>query len=265
MGMGVFWKDESMNGLNAINLSFASGMTALAIAVCVACPASAQPAAASPADPAAPILGGPGSLDGIWNSINYTSVRDGRPDDQPRYRTADGEPLPLLPWAAKVVKERTPPGFNYLDDSLHRCIHRGMPYGISTTVLSPLQIIESPQQKQITVLYETFTAFRIINMDREHPAHPKPSYMGNAVGHWDGDTLVIDTIAVSDKTTIMSVVPHSEDMHLVERLRRTGPNTMEDRMTIDDPKTFSKPWTTVAQFKRVPGMIMAEFICENPE
>jgi hypothetical protein len=255
-----------MNEQKPVDLSFMRAITAAAILACAGFAAQAQPAAPAPApSPAKPTPGGPGSLDGIWSSINYTSIRNGRPDDQPRYLTAEGEPRPLVPWAAKVVKDRTPPGFNYLDDSLHRCIHRGMPYGISTTVLSPLQIVESPEQKQITVLYETFTAFRVINMDRPHSAHPKPSYMGEAVGHWDGDTLVIDTIAVSPKTTIMSVVPHSAQMHLVERLRRTGPDTMEDVMTIDDPQTFSKPWNTMARFKMVPGMRMAEFICENPE
>ncbi|HUO21817.1 MAG TPA: hypothetical protein VMU59_04810 [Caulobacteraceae bacterium] len=254
-----------MNVLKSIHQLLVRSAVVAAVALYGTSPAEAQNTAMAADSPKTNYPGGPGSLDGIWNAAAYTSVRMGRPDDQPRFVTDEGEPLPLLPWAAKVVKDRTPPGFNYLDDSLHRCIHRGMPYGVSTTVLSPLQIIEAPQQKQITVLFETFTAFRIINMDQNHPPHPTPSYMGNEVGHWEGDTLVVDTIAVSDKTTIMSVVPHSVNMHLVERIRRTGPDTMEDRMTIDDPATFSKPWSVTERFKKVPGMRMAEFICENPE
>lgn len=253
-------------GLGGLRLGFGlvRGLTLAGLVLCASSPLRAQPSGPAPsAGSAASQLGGPGSLDGLWNNEIFTSVRTGPPNDAPRYRTAEGEPIPMLPWAAKVYADRLATGKDYPDASIRWCVHRGMPTAISTSAQSPVQIVETPKQRQITILYELFSTFRIINMDRPHPPHPTPSFMGDAVGHWDGDTLVVDTIAVSDKTTIMNVIPHTDQLHLVERLRRTGPNTMEDRLTLEDPKTFSKPWTMVARFKRVPGMRMSEDICQD--
>lgn len=255
---------QQSTGANITDFGLARVIAAAAIVFCAASPVMSQPAKAAPgANSTTPPLGGPGSLDGVWSNNIFTSVRTGPPNDAPRYRTAEGEPIPMLPWAAKVYADRMSGGKEYADASIKLCVHRGMPTGISTSAQSPIQIVETPKQHQITVLYELFSTFRTINMDRPHAAHPVPSFMGDAVGHWEGDTLVIDTIAVSDKTTIMSVIPHSEQLHLVERLRRTGPDTMEDYLTIEDPKTFSKPWTMVARFKRVPGIQIVENICET--
>ncbi|HUO21807.1 MAG TPA: hypothetical protein VMU59_04760 [Caulobacteraceae bacterium] len=255
---------DEPKGAGLIGGGVARVLAVVAVGLCVVSPVRAEPGAeAAPASATGSPIGGPGSLDGLWNNAIYTTVRTGPPNDAPRYTTAEGEPIPMLPWAAKVYAERLSTGKDYPDDSIKWCVHRGMPTAIATSAQSPIQIVETPKLKQITVLYELFSTFRIINMDRPHPAHPVPSFMGDAVGHWEGDTLIVDTIAVSDKTTIMNVIPHTDQMHLVERIRLTGPGAMEDYLTIDDPKTFSKPWTMVAHFKRVPGMRMAEDICQD--
>ena len=258
-----------MKKSNKIRLGLERGMALAAIGLCTAATtsATAQSTADKPAvQPTKPPLGGPGSLDGLWNRSTYTGTRAGPPAGQARsFKTADGEPIPMLPWAAKVAADRQS-GFEngkpYAQNSV-RCISNGMPGAIRTPMQQPFEIVETPKQKQITVLYEYFTTFRIINMDQKHPPHPKPSLMGDAVGHWEGDTLVIDTIAVDTSTTMMEVIPHTDALHLVERMRRTGPDTMEDRLTIEDPKTFSKPWTEISLLRRIPGMRIGEFVCDN--
>jgi hypothetical protein len=125
----------------------------------------------------------------------------------------------------------------------------------------PIQILETPGQ--ITILFESLTTFRIIRMNEAHPADPDPTFFGNSVGHWEGDTLLVDTVALKEVTTIDDVVPHSDELHVTERFRRTGPATMEILETIDDPRTFTKPYTYRFSFKRVPGQKLKEFICEN--
>lgn len=261
-----------MKNTQSVGVGYARWVAAAALTLCAAPGVNAQPA------DAAPPVGGPGSLDGIWINSGFSDARNpagfgapppGTPapksDAPPPLRTADHRPVPMLPDVAKLVAGRrsTP----WLDDSTQRCATPGMPFSVSTPAQSPMQIVETPKQKQITILYEQYTTFRIINMDRPHPAHPKPSDMGDSVGHWEGGALVVDTIAISNKTSIMGVIPHSDQLHVVERIRRTGPTTAESVVTIDDPKTFSRPWIMAAQgttkFKQVPGMRIAEFVCEN--
>jgi hypothetical protein len=194
----------------------------------------------------------------------FKDYRTGPPvGAKPNLRTSDGSPVPLQPEAAKIVAQRLKDydeGHPYAHNST-RCITDGMPSAASTPAELPLEIIETPDQ--VVFLYEYFTIFRIIHLNARHPEDPDPTYMGNAVAHWEGDTLVVDTIAVNDKTEVLSIIPHSEDMHIVERLRRTGPDTLENRVTIEDPKTFTKPWTQVHHFKRVPGAEVKEFVCDN--
>ena len=215
----------------------------------------------------APVLGGPGSLHGIWNNPNFKDVREGPPPDAPpSFNDATGKPIPMWPWVKKVVDERNAgwaEGKAYEDYSTN-CTPDGMPGAAGTNAQAPVQFIESPDQKQITVLHEQqFSTFRVIKMDQQHPATVKPSRMGDSVGQWEGDTLVVDTIAISDDTMIRNSIPHSDKLHVVERIRRTGPETLEDRLVIEDPMIFSAPWQQVARFKKVPGMRMGEFICTN--
>ena len=127
----------------------------------------------------------------------------------------------------------------------------------------PMQILINPGQ--ITILFEEFNDFRIIHIDQKtHPEDPDPSFFGHQIGHWEGDTLVVDSVGFTDETVIDSVgMPHSDAMHIVEWIRRTGPGTLEDVMTITDPKAFTRPWTTVSSYRRVAGVAIQEYHCEN--
>jgi hypothetical protein len=106
--------------------------------------------------------------------------------------------------------------------------------------------------------------FRVIPLDGgPHPKDPDPTWMGDSVGHWEGDTLVVDSVGFNDKTEINGY-RHSEALHIVERFRRPDYNTLQYDATMDDPNVFVKPWTVSRVFQLRTDMTKAdEFVCEN--
>ena len=116
----------------------------------------------------------------------------------------------------------------------------------------------------LVILHEYPGTFRIIPLDGEpHQVDPDPSWLGDSVGRWDGDTLVIDTIGYNDKTEI-SGYRHTDALHTVERLRRVA-GGVEYELTIEDPNVFAAPWTVNRSFRFVEARQkrIFEFVCEN--
>jgi hypothetical protein len=139
-----------------------------------------------------------------------------------------------------------------------------MPLGVpgSYNVPYPFQIIQAPNT--ITIFYEYPNTFRIIPIDgRPHPADVDPTWMGNSVGKWDGDTLVVDSIGFNEKTEVDGY-HHTEALHTVERFHRTDMNTVQYQVTIEDPNVFVGPWTESKTFTLRPEVEkIDEFVCEN--
>lgn len=103
---------------------------------------------------------------------------------------------------------------------------------------------------------------RPIWIGNEHFDNIGPTYFGQTVAKWEGETLVLDTNAFNDVTWLDdSGLPHSDELHIVERVRLKDANTLENRMTITDPKVYSQPWTTVLTFKKRPGYRVKEDWC----
>ena len=126
------------------------------------------------------------------------------------------EPAPYQPWAAKKVLE----SYNKrgIDDPSGFCLPLGLPRAV-TLGLFPQQIVQTPQQ--IVILYEYMSSFRVIPLNAKHPDDVLPSYMGNSVGHWEGDTLVVDVTGFNDKTWLAGTGTfHSDALHIVERYTR---------------------------------------------
>jgi hypothetical protein len=109
----------------------------------------------------------------------------------------------------------------------------------------PLEIVQTP--KKTVILYEVMRAFRIIPSDgRSHPGDLDPTYMGDSVAHWDGDTFVVDVIGFNDKTWLDGAGHfHSEALHVVERYTRTPEDTIHYEVTAEDPNILTKPWKVV--------------------
>lgn len=139
------------------------------------------------------------------------------------------------------------------------CLPEGMP-----TIMAgiyPIQIAESPGQ--VIVLAEFLTQTRRILLDEEMPPsdYISPSYNGHSVGRWEGNTLVVETTGVRTDVAFYGV-PHTADMRITERIRKTAPDMLENRVTIDDPEVFKKPYTFTFQYKKTDYTI-TEFICEE--
>jgi hypothetical protein len=105
--------------------------------------------------------------------------------------------------------------------------------------------------KQLTILYERHMQARIIPLNVPHRANIKPNWFGDSVAHWEGDTLVIDTTGLNDRTWVdVFATPHTEKLHVVERYRLTNPNNLQAEVRVEDPGAFTTPWTGIVNYRR---------------
>ena len=167
------------------------------------------------------------------------------------------EPPPYKPEFVKKVRE----AFDRrgIDEPMARCYPPGVP---RTTVLGlfPMQIVQTPTT--VVLLFEVFGVFRVIPINGKHPDDADPSFSGDSVGRWEGDTLVVDVTNFNDKTWLSAVgTLHSEKLHVVERYTRLDENTIQYSATMEDPDVFTKPWTTHSTIMLRPGMRLREYVC----
>ena len=127
------------------------------------------------------------------------------------------------------------------------------------------QVIQTPEQ--VVFLFEGDNyPWRIIRINSTHPKDLSPTWMGDAVGHYEGDTLVVDVIGFNDKAWLdQAGHPQTEKLHLTERYTRTDSLTLKYEVTIDDPGAYSKPWTTSNTVRWRPGMELMEYVCHENE
>src|SRR5690606_37649633 len=90
----------------------------------------------------------------------------------------------------------------------------------------------------------------------------EPGFWGHSVGHWEGDTLVVDTVGIKEYVRFRDV-PHSNQMRIHERMRALTPDMFEDQITIEDPVYLTVPWTFMYRYKRKPGYKLYEYVCED--
>jgi len=123
--------------------------------------------------------------------------------------------------------------------------------------------VQLPDEVVILFEYDHFV-LHIYTDGREHPKNVDPTWMGDSIGKWEGDTLVVDTVGLTDKSWLDQVGhPHSDALHVVERIRRVDHGTLQDDFTIDDPKAYTRPWTGQLIFKLRTGWDLMEYICED--
>jgi hypothetical protein len=172
------------------------------------------------------------------------------------------EPIPFQPWAKEKAQEYL--NMRSIDDPAGRCLPGPGPR-LHAVGLFPIQIIQTPAQ--IVILYEYFTVFRVIPLDAKHPDDLEPSFMGNSVGHWEGDRLVVDVTGFNDKGWVLAgAIFHSDALHITERYTRVDKDTINYEATIEDPKVFTKPFTSSTTLMLREGARLREYICsENNE
>jgi hypothetical protein len=185
--------------------------------------------------------------------------------EQPTFRIADIDNPNLTQFAKDSLKktnEEVLAGKPMWSRSA-RCWATGVPAFLLTPA-QPMFFVQTPQQ--VSMIAQHDNDVRRIYMNVPHSANPKPSWYGESVGHYEGDTLVIDTIGLNDKTFVDNFrTPHSEKLHVVERLRLVeGGKFLEAEVLIDDPAVFLKPLQVTKRSRRVEASL-AEWRCAAGE
>jgi hypothetical protein len=178
------------------------------------------------------------------------------------YRQGDNRAPILQPWAAAVVREHAQSEHEGkpVRSAKETCWPMGVPYILQLNLRA--QIIDDGQQ--IVFLYEELMDRRSARLNAEHPADLKPSWYGDSVGHWDGDTLVVDTVGLNNRTWVDGFgTPHTDKIHVVERYNLRSPDTLEVLFTVDDPGAFTTPWSAIATYRkdRSTSEPLIEFVC----
>lgn len=195
---------------------------------------------------------------GTWEDTNAGSTGFGASGPITPFAVKGPQPQPQYqPWAAAKVLE----SFNRrgVDEPMVRCLPPGVP---RTTLMGlfPMQIVQTP--KMIVMLFEVFHQFRLIPIDAKHPDDLDPSYMGDSVGHWEGDTLVVDVTGFNDKTWLGGVgTIHSEKLHVIEKFTRMDENTIVYESIVEDPEVLTGPWTRRGTIMLRPGTRISEYEC----
>jgi hypothetical protein len=252
-------------------------IASLAIVLPLVAQEAAKPAA--PTKPPVPrTADGKPDMSGLWQgggasglafAVGAENAKAARPGDTAvanapaavvRSRTVP----PYQDWMLPRIKELR--DRRNIDDPSARCLLVGVPR--ITNEPLPIKIIQT--KDEIAFLYETFHAFRVIPTDgRKHPDDIDPSFMGDSVAHWEGDTLVVDVIGFNDKTWIGAggATLHTDALHVIERYTRVDYDTITYEVTIDDPKAFTKTWSPAPTFLSLrPGERLHEYECiENNE
>jgi len=194
---------------------------------------------------------------------------DGKPDFSGIWRAptgkylanlaADGLQVPMTPWAQQIFKQRTQN--NAIDRPSASCLpHSVTDFDAHQT---PRKVLQSPGL--IVMLFESYHSYREIFTDgRTLPKDPEPAWFGYSVGHWEGDTLVVETNGINEKTWLDDAGhPHSDALRLLERFRRVNFGRMDVQITITDAKAYTRPWTVAFQWELMPDTELLDWVCEN--
>jgi hypothetical protein len=192
-------------------------------------------------------------LNGLWDGVGNTT-------NLVQAMKARGAEVPLTPYAAERYKSvdmsKNPNGF---------CLPPGPSRAL--TGPSPFQIVQNAGA--VAILFENHFVYRLIYTDgTKHPddIQDYPAFMGHSIGKWEGDTLVVDTVGINDRTWLDSNgLEHSDKLHLTERFRKTGADTIHYSVTYDDSVFFTRPWTFELDFKRLKDTRLIEYVCAENE
>jgi hypothetical protein len=201
------------------------------------------------------------NFNGVWRPY-----RGGRGAD-PKLAPPPASPLALKPQFAKAgdarraaeaeANKRGEP----LASAAVSCVPYGMP-SMMSVVSYPMEITQTA--KQLTIVTEAFNEVRRVFLDKPqlNIDDVPPGYYGRSVGHWDGDTLVVDTVGIKESVRYQNT-PHSDQMRIIERMHLVTPDVLHDQITIEDSVVLEKPYTFTFAYRREPDYEMVEFICDN--
>jgi hypothetical protein len=201
------------------------------------------------------------ALGGIWHRVPPPGTPTGANfGNTVTFYMPAGATVPLQSWAAELLQQRR---FDALGAG--RPSERCLPHGVLGSMLPniPFKIVETPGLTLI--LTEQLTQFRQIFTDgRGFPADMQPAWFGYSIGHWEGETFVIETAGFNDQTWLDdSGHPNTEAMRTQERFRRTDFGHMTVEVVVDDPKAYTKPWSVTIPMELMPDTELIEDVCDN--
>ncbi|HVY79674.1 MAG TPA: hypothetical protein VG994_01725 [Steroidobacteraceae bacterium] len=187
---------------------------------------------------------------GVWELV---FARGGPPPEAPAL-------TPEYAAKLKAYQDEQARG-GHQDNTTANCLPPGMPQIMNQPY--PMEFLVTPGK--ITIAIEAYSQMRRIFTDgRKHPDDPDLTFNGHSIGHWEGDTLVVDTVGFVPETPLgQGGLQHSDKMRIEERFRITAPDRMEIRTTVYDPVALTKPWTTVKTLARHRDWDIAEYVCEQ--
>lgn len=229
----------------------------------------------------APRINGKPDLSGVWHveptsleemkrifgaDVESTSVPGMEPDSVSKYALnvlADFTPenAPMRPEAAVLFRERA--GAMAKDHPGGKCLPLGLPFAYLVSEVT--KIVQTPGV--IVMLFESDGSHRQIYTDgRTHPRDPEPVWLGYSVGVWEGDTLVATTVGFNDKSWLDGIGhPHSDALRMTERFRRRDYGHIDEEITFDDPKMYTRPFSIKVTHLLVPDSDVGEFFCNENE
>ena len=209
-------------------------------------------------------LDAPPGETGIWygpgGAVPGLADWDANPNPHPFPGRPKVSEVPFQPWARALI--------DYRDVNQFEPHARCKPSGGMRQFVTPYgnEIVEMRELERVYIFDVGGPhSFRVIYMDgREHPEDLTPSYYGHSSGHWEGDTLVVDTVGFNEKFWIdRRVTVHTRQLRFIERFTRTNYETIEYEVTVDDPGAYTEPWTSGVYLRFEPDREMFEYICQE--
>jgi hypothetical protein len=195
---------------------------------------------------------------GAWEPMLFGPPGPGAGPPLPPPAPPKLTPAYAAQYAAFQEKNRTTPGINFVSE-VANCVPAGLPGSMQQPY--PLEFLFTPGR--VTIAIETYSVVRRIYTDgRPLPADPDPTYQGSSIGHWQGDTLVVETIGVLPRTSVVQgVMGHSDKLRITERMRLVAPDVLEISTTRDDPSVFTEPYSTATRYQRHRDWEIMEYVC----
>jgi hypothetical protein len=188
----------------------------------------------------------------------YKYPRNPHPD----YRIADLSNPILQPWTRDALRQANERALSGAEVNLpkERCWPVGVP-GFSILPATPIYFVQTP--REVVMIWTQDHQVRHVLLNQNHSAHPKPSWFGESIGHYEGDALVVDTVGIDKRTFVDNYfTPHTDQLHVIERYHLTDEGkTLQVDLRIEDPGAFTTPWTALQRYRRVTQGQMPETVC----